>query len=213
MVVSGETSNESSEHVSNHRGVQFKVATVCSSKRSFDWSDCKDAESCELLSSFEILLVVPFVLEGADVRGDLRLVQGVVGGQLSCKLGWVLEDRGPVFNCLNVIAHTFAGVESLWDLSDGESKLKSSLDVIVGASLLDVSDSGSNFLFHEFSTLEAGLNLSEVVLSGHTFNKSSDEVWNCHGGDVNVSEHFVCSVWKQEGNFLFNNNNLVVRST
>ena len=108
-------------------------------------------------------------------------------------------------------------MQHLRELQGDEENLKYALGYIVPATILEVVYSLDEFLLHLGSilsdTLVACLNLSEVVLSGHTFNKSSDEVWNCHGGDVNVSEHFVCSVWKQEGNFLFNNNNLVVRST
>ena len=96
------------------------------------------------------------------------------------------------------------------DLKCGECELEATLDVIIDATLLDVRDSEFNFLGHKISALVAFLDLIKVVVSSHSIDEPSNEVWDCHGSNVNVSEHLL--VWSALVNsFLVNNNNL--RST
>ena len=113
----------------------------------------------------------------------------VVEANLGGELGWVLEDGGPIGDSLEIIVHVLTGVESLWDLECGKSKLESGLDVVVNSTLFDVGDASLNFLSHELATLVASFNLGEFVVSGHSEDEASNEVWDSHSCDINVREH------------------------
>ena len=124
----------------------------------------------------EVLLGVPVGLHSCDISLDLLLVEKVVLGNRLTELGWVSEDLSPSIDGSNVLVHVLAGVESLWDLQNGQTKLKSGLGVFVPATFLDIGNASLNLLCHEITALEAGLNLSQVVITGHAVDETSNEV-------------------------------------
>ena len=197
MVRSTESSHETSNIVGNLHGGQGEFVSIGQFAWNitvgvlFYWSKSKGADFCEVLSCLEIALSVPVGFKGLNVTLDLLVVEGVVRGELFCKLFWLLEDGSPVLDGSQVVTHALAGFEGWRDLGHGETELEASLDVIIKASLLDVCNSGFNLIDHRFSALVAFLDLIKIVVSSHSIDESSNEVWNCHGSNVNgVSEHF-----------------------
>ena len=207
VVVSGESINKSSKEVSDLNSVKGEVSTVYRGIEStLDWSDKDGGDVSKLLSRIEVLSSIPVVLKGGEVSLDGGLVGGVVEANFGGELSWILEDGSPLLEGSEVVTHILAGVEGLWDLEGSEGELKSSLDVVVDASLLDVGDAELDLLSHELASLVASLDLGEFVVSSHTEDEASDKVGDGHGSNINVSEHLGVG-WLRK-RFLFNSNNL-----
>ena len=62
--------------------------------------------------------------------------------------------------------------------------MKCSLGIVVPASLFDVSDTGFDLLSHKLATLETGLDLSKIVVSGHTVHEASNKIGGVLDGQV-----------------------------
>ena len=155
-----------------------------------DWANDEGEEIGKVGTGLEVASVGPVGLKSSDVSLDLSLVESVVLGGLLGESGWVLENGSPFLDGGDVVTHGLAGGERLRDLEGNKSEVKSSLDIVVPATGLDVLNTSLDLTSHELTTLEASLNLSEVVVTGHTVNESSNEVWDGHKRHVELrSEH------------------------
>ena len=149
-----------------------------------DRADGEGEEVGKISAGLEEKLVVPVSFKSGDVRLDLGLVEEVVLADVSDELLRVGEDGSPFLDGGKVVGHSLASVEGLRDLKGNEAEFKSGLHIVVPASLMDSADASLYLMVHEFATGEAGLNLREVVVSGHTEDETGDEVGNA--GDLSV---------------------------
>ena len=143
---------------------------------AFDRADSDGHESSKIVTSLEVQLGVPVSLQGGNVGLNLLLVESVVLGKSGRHLSRVSEDLSPGLNGSDVTVHVLAGAKRLWNLQGRQAELKSSLGIIVPAAFLDVRNAVLNLLVHEVSALEAGFDLSQVIVTGHSIDKSGNEV-------------------------------------
>ena len=133
-------------------------------------SDGKEVSSG--LASLEVLSSVPVGLDGLNVTLDLLSVEDHVLGHGGDQRAWVLEDGCPGLDGLNLVTHALASGKSSLEGSDGGSDILSSLEEV---SSLDGLDKGGNVIDGLLTIGEAGLDLSEVVVSNETLKKTTNE--------------------------------------
>lgn len=172
VVVSGEAVDKAGGEVGNE--VQGREHNPVLG--DLNGSDGEGHEISEVSACVEVELGVPVSLKSGDVGLDLVLVEQVVLGDGGGELGGVGEDGSPGSDGGDFLVHALAGAKSLRDLEGGEAKLECSLGVVVPASLLDVGDASLDLLSHELTTLVAGFDLNEFVVTGHTEHESGNEI-------------------------------------
>ena len=173
MVVAGHAVDESSDEISCAHD------TDVSSSCGLDGSNSDSHQSSQIVTSLEEILCIPIGLKSGDVGQDFLLVESVVLGKSGGQLGRVGEDLGPGLDGCDVTVHVLAGAQRLRDLQGRQSELKSSLGIVVPAALLDVLNAVLNLLVHELSPLEAGFDLSQVIVTGHSIDEAGNEVSGC----------------------------------
>ena len=149
-----------------------------------DWANSDGHQIGQVVTSFKVVGCIPVSLKSGDVCVDLPLVESVVLGDRGGQSSGVREDLSPSLNGCDVVTHVLAGAENLRDLQGHQAELKSGLSVIVPASILDVSNASLNLLHHEVTSVVAGLNLCQVVVTGHAVNESSDEIGCIHNAEI-----------------------------
>jgi hypothetical protein len=74
-------------------------------------------------------------------------------------------------------------VKSLGDLKGNNTEFKDSLGQVVPSVSVDLGESEFNLLVHKLTTLVAGSDFLEVILSGHTIEEASEEFRNSSSWD------------------------------
>ena len=104
------------------------------------------------------------------------------------------EDLGPSLDFGNIIAHALAGGHGRVELIPDGAGILNCLEIVAG---LEVADGGLGVVDDLLTTLVASLNLSEVVVTGHTVHEASDEFGDglgvkggCGGSNSGSSESF-----------------------
>jgi len=110
-------------------------------------------------------------------------VEEPVLGNFLCDLSNVRELLGVRLESVDVVLHSFASRESIWDLLNNLSEVFDSMDEVSG---LDVGKGSLGIGNNLVTSLVAGLNLFEVVVSGEFVEESSDEVWDSHNIELNI---------------------------
>lgn len=145
---------------------------------SFDWTDRISCKHGRVDAALEPKLLVSIVLDLGDVSINLLFVKQVVfrdGGSQLCRIS---EDLSPLFDRGDVIVHALASRKSLGEDCDGETELESGLDLVISAALLKIVKGQLEEHGHLLASLVACLNLDKVVITGHTVDEASNEVWN-----------------------------------
>jgi len=152
--------------------------------RALNGANCERHQVGQIFSSLKVLLAVPGSLNFGDVTLNFCLVEHEMLGDGGSEFSRIGEDLSPCFDRINIICHALTGAQSLRDLQDSKTELQCTLQIIVHASLLDISDSEFDFLGHEGATVVAGLDLCEMVVSSHSKHEASCEI--CTGSHSSV---------------------------
>ena len=87
----------------------------------------------------------------------------------------MVEDVSPRLNGSDVIMHAFTSLDSVREHPDDLSEVFYTFNKV---QMLEIAQGLLNFLEHWSCSIEATLDLSEVVMSGEAINESSDEIRN-----------------------------------
>jgi len=159
-----------------------------------DWTDSISGKHGSVDAALEPKLLVSIILDLSDVSVDFLFVKQVVLRDGSGQLGWIGKDLSPLLNSRDVIVHTLASCKRLGEDCDGETELESSLDVVISATFLEIIKGQLEEHRDLLASLVACLNLDKVVITGHSVDEASDEVWNCLSIEVRDLVHLLHGV-------------------
>ena len=129
-------------------------------------------------TSLEVVTGGPVGLLGSEVSLDLSSVEDPVFGDGAGESGGLGEDLGPGLNGGDVLIHTLAGGHGGANLVPDDTSILDSLEEVTG---LEFTDGDLGVRDDLLSTLEAGLNFGEVVVTSHSVHETGDPVGDSHG--------------------------------
>ena len=79
----------------------------------------------------------------------------------------MIEDISPSFNSINIILHSFAVLNSVWEHPNDRTNIFNTINEM---ELLEVIESLLNFVKHWLSSIKATLELSQMVMASKSVN-------------------------------------------
>ena len=147
-----------------------------------------------VLASIEVVGSGPVGLLLIDILADLAAVEEPVLGDGLGESSGLGENLGPVLNLSDVLIHALASGHGRADLVPDDTGILDGLEVVAS---LEVADGELGVSDDLVTTLVAGLNLREVVVTSHGEHEASDEVRDRHdvkgggrSGEAGSSESF-----------------------
>lgn len=131
-----------------------------------------------VLAGIEVLGGSPVGLLLGDISTDLAAVEKPVLANSLGEFGGLGEDLGPCLNGSDVVAHALAGGHGGADLVPDGTSILDALEVVAG---LKVSNGDLGVSDDLVTTLVAGLNLGEVVVTGHAVHEAGNPVGDSLG--------------------------------
>ena len=175
VVVTGQSVNKTGCKLWN--GVErwhSKVVHVMVASRS-NWSKQVDKGSGCIITSIKVSLSMPVFLLLMDCLFDLSAVEEPSPGDKLGEFNWMAENISPVLNGGDVLVHSFACLNGVWEHPDNLSNVLNSSDEL---QVLEVIKSHFNLVDEVVTSLEAVLELDQVVMACETIDKTRSEVWH-----------------------------------
>jgi len=173
VVLFEDSSEESVQELSGFHNLLFLVSLE---GRLLNWSEGVNQNRGHVFSSIVVVRTVKVSLKRVNVCSNLgEVLQDVHENDLRSG-GDVGELSEVSFNSIDVPLDVLAVSKCSWELLADLDHFFNSINDAGGITLLEVCNSGSNFLSNDLSVGHAGLEFWEVVLRNKTLKKSSSEV-------------------------------------
>ena len=177
VVLSCHTVDEASQDVVDHAHIDVLSVTVVGERDELGWggSDQSHSDISDVLTSIKILGGRPVSLLLCDLSFDSLTILEVIESEGLTEGLWILEDRSPLFNSLQVVLHGKAWLEVFLQVENKLLEVQESLEKV---NLLKIGDEVLNVRLKLGSALVACLNLWKFHVTRDTVDKTGDEFRN-----------------------------------